>query len=374
MIYTRMKNMFLGLLKYHKMLKHQNDIKNLSKQNAKLSIRPSSSYAKRIDTFWENHYGKRVNKFWHAAIASVNGIEDEHYIPTDIWYLEILPWLNRLALHDAYTDKNSTDVFLEGFNAPATILKKINGNFYLRKNHQVSLDAAYEHLMQHEGTVFIKPSFTADGKNVRALFINDNKIFMEDNLVSFKGLDDEYGSDYLIQAKIEQHPIMQEIYPGSVNTLRMVTFRFKGKIHLLFTFARFGNSGHVVDNIGAGGLGCRVSEKGRLNKFAIDKLGRKFERHPFSNYVFEEAVIPNMSSFSDYVISLHNQLPYFDIVSWDIAVGPNAEPILIELNLAGESTIYQMINGPLFGSFTEELLETIRDSQYRPSWTLEWKL
>ena len=251
MIYTRMKNMFLGLLKYHKMLKHQNDIKNLSKQNAKLSIRPSSSYAKRIDTFWENHYGKRVNKFWHAAIASVNGIEDEHYIPTDIWYLEILPWLNRLALHDAYTDKNSTDVFLEGFNAPATILKKINGNFYLRKNHQVSLDAAYEHLMQHEGTVFIKPSFTADGKNVRALFINDNKIFMEDNLVSFKGLDDEYGSDYLIQAKIEQHPIMQEIYPGSVNTLRMVTFRFKGKIHLLFTFARFGNSGRIVDNITA---------------------------------------------------------------------------------------------------------------------------
>jgi hypothetical protein len=356
------------------MLKHQNTIKNLSKQNTKLSIQPSSSYAKRINSFWEKHYGKGVNKFWHAAIASVNGIEDEHYIPTDIWYLEILPWLNRLALHDAYTDKNSIDVFLEGFSAPSTILKKINGNFYLSKNHQISNDTAKEHLIQHGGTVFIKPSFTADGKKVRALIINEKKIFMENNLISFKKLDAEYGADYIIQAKIEQHPIMQEIYSGSVNTLRMVTFRFKGKIHLLFTFARFGNSGHIVDNIGAGGLGCKVHKDGQLDKFAIDKLGRKFEKHPFSNYVFEEGRIPNMKNFSDYVIALHHQLPYFDIVSWDIAVGPNAEPILIELNLAGESTIYQMINGPLFGSFTEELLETIRDSQYRPSWTLEWKL
>jgi hypothetical protein len=374
MVSTRTKNMFLALFKYQKMLQHKKDIKNLSKQNTAISIHPSSSYAKRIDSFWKDHYGKGVNNFYyHAAIASVNGIEDERYIPKDIWLSEILPWLNRLSLHDAYTDKNSTDVFLKGFQAPVTILKKINGNFYLNKNQPTSYKAAYEHLMLHEETMFIKPSFTSGGENVKTLVIKANKIFIEDIPVSFERLDTDYGKDYIIQSKIEQHPIMQAIYPGSVNTLRMVTFRFKGKIHLLFTFARFGNRGRVVDNMGAGGLGCNVNKEGRLNTYAFDKFGYKFEKHPFTNYVFKDALIPNMNIFSDYVISLHEQLPYFDIVSWDIVVGTHAEPILLELNLVGESTIYQMINGPLFGPFTEELLETIRDSQYRPSLTVMWK-
>jgi len=355
-------------------LRYQNEVKNLARQNRSLSIRPSSSYATRIDSFWKKYYGKSVNKFCHAVCASVNGIEDERYIPREIWNLEILPYLNRLALHDAYADKNAIDIFLEDFQAPITIFKKMNGIYYLSKNQPISRNTALKYLLEHGGTVIIKPSFSADGKNVKALYIQDNQIFVGDKPIPFERLDDAYGNDYIIQEKIVQHPIMHEIYPNSVNTLRMVTFRLKSKIYPLFTFARFGNRGGVVDNIGAGGLGCRINEDGNLNKYAIDKLGYKYERHPYSNYSFEEGRIPNINAYSDYVITLHHQLPYFDIVSWDIAIGLQAEPILIELNLVGDSTFYQMVSGPLFGSFTEELLEKIRDSPYRPSWHIKWKL
>lgn len=354
---------FPRVWKYFVRAKYRNEIRLLSRKNTDLALRPNSAYAKRIDSFWKTHYGKRVNTAWHAVCAGANGLEDERYIPKDLCFSEIYPWLNRQDLADAYIDKNSSDVFLEGVVAPTTILRKINGNFYLDKRHPISCESASDHLLAHEGTVFIKPSFACCGRDVRSLVIRENTIYMQNRPVAFRELDAKYGRDYIIQARIEQHPLMQEIYPGSVNTLRMVTFRFRGKIHLLLAFARFGDNSSIVDNLAAGGVACGIAKDGRLNEFAFDKYGQKYEKHPFTGYVFKDGLIPNFDAFSDQVVALHRQLPYFDLVSWDIAVGPHAEPILVELNLAGDSTIYQIVHGPLFGSFTEELLENIRESQ-----------
>ncbi len=60
----------------------------------------------------------------------------------------------------------------------------------------------------------------------------------------------------------------------------------------------------------------------------------------------------------------HKLLSRFEIISWDFAVEENGEPVLIEYNLNyPDVMIYQMNNGPLFGSLTQRVLEDVKKRQ-----------
>jgi hypothetical protein len=59
----------------------------------------------------------------------------------------------------------------------------------------------------------------------------------------------------------------------------------------------------------------------------------------------------------DTLLKLHRRLPYFDYIGWDITVLPDGEPLLIEYNLAPAIEIPQMLCGPMFGEFLDEVIE-----------------
>jgi len=57
---------------------------------------------------------------------------------------------------------------------------------------------------------------------------------------------------------------------------------------------------------------------------------------------------------------MHHRLMHFDLVSWDIAINKNNEPVLIEYNLSYQGTINsQIANGPLFGDLTDDVLAEV---------------
>ena len=57
---------------------------------------------------------------------------------------------------------------------------------------------------------------------------------------------------------------------------------------------------------------------------------------------------------------LHAQMPRFRLVSWDFAIDPDGEPVLIEANLHyGELDFHQINNGPIFGEDTEKILKEV---------------
>jgi hypothetical protein len=48
---------------------------------------------------------------------------------------------------------------------------------------------------------------------------------------------------------------------------------------------------------------------------------------------------------------LHESFPWFDLISWDVAIDAHHEPRIIEFNVANQGLYsYQMTNGPIFGS------------------------
>ena len=89
--------------------------------------------------------------------------------------------------------------------------------------------------------------------------------------------------------------------------------------------------------------------------------GKVYEnRHPDSNVIFDTVIIPGYQSILEKVRKLHPQLANFRLLSWDIALGVDDEPILLEVNMhSGELDFHQLNNGPLFGKDTKEILNEV---------------
>jgi len=92
------------------------------------------------------------------------------------------------------------------------------------------------------------------------------------------------------------------------------------------------------------------------------KVGKivSIEKHPDSGLIFEGYEVPGYQKCRDAVPMLHAQMPRFRLVSWDFAIDPDGEPVLIEANLHyGELDFHQINNGPIFGEDTEKILKEV---------------
>lgn len=336
------------------------EIKQLFSHNPTLKeFELNDTLCNKIKLFWEKH-GLHASTLWHKAYIGVNGIEDHRYIPEDIFYVFIEPRLNRKDLYHAYVDKNNYDKLFPGAITPKTILRNINGRYYDGNYEGIESDKVCDYLEKHRGVYITKPSIdSSGGKNVLKLHIDSLKIVMDGKNVRIRDIEKFIPRDYLIQEFLQQHAFLNTIYPHSVNTMRVITLRINNTIHTLKAIVKFGAGCHYVDyNVHCGGVNCGLDDEGKLGKFAVDKYFRTYPRHPDTDYIFENTCIPHFPSVLAFAKNLHRYLLYFDMVSWDIAIDKNGCPVLIELNLINQGfSFIQVHHGPLFGDFTDELLD-----------------
>lgn len=170
-----------------------------------------------------------------------------------------------------------------------------------------------------------------------------------------------FSSDIVIQQGIKQSKTLAEINPDSVNTIRtMSMLKNDGTVKIYSSILRMGIKGAKVDNASSGGISTGIKPDGRLKDVAYSNEGVRYDEHPNSHVKFGSIVIPNFSKIEDLVVKLHPRFPHFRLISWDIAVDVNDEPILIEANLCdGELDFHQLNNGPIFGDDTESVLAEV---------------
>lgn len=71
----------------------------------------------------------------------------------------------------------------------------------------------------------------------------------------------------------------------------------------------------------------------------------------------------------DFVLELHADLLHHDLVSWDISVDSNGDPVFIQHNFAGAKWLYQLTTcQPLFGDLTEAVLGYVARRLADDSW------
>lgn len=300
--------------------------------------------------------GVKIPRIEQEYFAAINGIKSEFYVPFGVYYYLINPYLNRWPFRRAYEDKNAFHVHLQlglldedvKIRFPYMVFNRVNGKYYINGLHYATEIEAIQSLVVFGKDVIVKPTFDTWGNGVMKIKSND---INEDTLSM---LNKKYGLNYTVQECVKQHPAMATFNQTSVNTVRVMTyFNSKGEYECLRTIQRFGGEGAVVDNACAGGGFCNVTLDGvverRLFKMQSLQVGE------LASSVTKE--IPSYDMIVKATLALHKQLPYFDLLGWDIAVDEDGIPVILEYNCVAPSLdLPQVSGGPLF---SEDELEAI---------------
>jgi hypothetical protein len=263
----------------------------------------------------------------------------------------------------AYADKNLYNKRFPDVDTPKTIIRNMNGRFFDEKYNLLSDEDAVNLVMSSitKDKVIVKPSIdSGGGKNITLIDIATMDINNLDNKI--KDILNGYSKDYIVQYYFYQHDTLNEIYPFSLNTMRIITFETNGKVEVLASVLKMGNNSNFLDKVSMGGLSCGINKDGKLNDYAYAKnIQTPLYSHPQTNFEFKGTIIPNFKEVASLVKQLHMQIsPYFRFISWDIALGKDANPVLIEVNLRNQGVMIPQLNcGPIFGEQTKDILKGV---------------
>ncbi|WP_339626237.1 sugar-transfer associated ATP-grasp domain-containing protein [uncultured Winogradskyella sp.] len=304
--------------------------------------------------FFKKRSYKLNNLHWHMHFKDVSGAFYANYIPEDIYRPLIDPKLNQITHWPALVDKNLTYNLFSEFNQPKVLVQNING-FYYVNNEIVDEYKAIMTCLNYREAFIIKPTVeSGKGKLVQKITVDiENK----EEEIRLQKIFTVYKKDFIIQEVVNQSETMKALNSSSLNTLRVATYlRQDGSVHLLSTVSRIGNLNSSTDNYSLGGVICGIKDNGDFKDIAYSN-GKKTQMSP-SGVIFSKCSIPKYASVKKMVKALHIKVPYFRIISWDIGIDINDDPIFIEYNVYNQSLeLHQITNGPIFGEFTDEILK-----------------
>ena len=312
--------------------------------------------------YWKRQTGLIINTMWHEYYGQCNEIKDVRYIPENIYYAYIEPFYNRKTFAPCCDDKcYYSERFPEnaascGVQRPIIILRNINGLFFDEKFNILKFEEAVGLLSGVDSGYVIKESITGTGGN-RIIFVERG---IKKSSGEIQKIFKRYSKDFVVEALIDQCEELSALNPSSVNTIRFITFMNESGVKILSSVMRIGGIGSRTDNFSTGGMACGIDKQGILKSVGYDQAYNKYEKiHP-NGRKFAGVKVPGFDEAGKLVKELHHRFGHFRIISWDIAIGKNYEPILIEFNLTPQSIdFHQINNGPLFGNITETVLKEV---------------
>lgn len=319
------------------------------------------SFVEEVKKYWKRHYHKNIDPMIHIAFMNYTGEKNLRIVDPKTSWNEIIPFFNDQQMNSVYQDKNLYDKLIPSDRAVETVLKRAYGLYFDQHDNWLDTSDALKEILSFKEDFIVKPSNTNNGKDINKLYYHDGLLFLDDEKLTLEALEALYGANFSVQKVVQQHAVMSDPHPDSVNTLRMVTLRWKDEIRYLLTFAKFGASGKVLDNTSAGGVSIGVKDNGEFMETALDRSFKIHTEHPTTGLPFKDiGPIPNFDQFKQYVIDLHKNILHHDFVSWDIAVGDDGLPVFLEANFKGGTWFYQLLSEKsLFGDLTEEILEHV---------------
>lgn len=317
-----------------------------------------------IDAFWKPYLSNELRDLLvnHDYYVIYNGVRSEgerlcDYMPDSFYQTFIDEYYTNPQHSEPCDDKNLYDLYFHDVNRPVTIFRKTNGFILDGDYHEISLKDAISLCKDEEEVILKKGKFSWGGKGI--MFWNAQET--DDDLLAF--LDES--PNVVCQRVIKQHSELSRLNSTSVNTIRIVTFVFKGQVHILSSVARMGIEGARVDNASSGGIVCGIKPDGRLKNVAFNAYAQRFFKHP-QGTAFESVTIPNFVECTDVVTDLAKRFSSVSrLISWDLAIDETGHPMLVEFNLSyGELDFHQFCNGPIFGDLTEDVLAEVFANSY----------
>ena len=250
---------------------------------------------------------------------------------SDVGYLRVVEGMNPASVQRVFNDKAAfARTLVEhglGDAAPRALATVVDGR------SQVLLDLP--------GPVVLKPVDGSGGKGVAVL------PSLADALA---GCPSE--GSFLVQEKVVGHPYAAEIFPGSLNTLRVFALRDApgAAPRVPVVVQRMGRQRTApLDSFSAGGLLSRVdTATGRLSQAVgpVVRRGRDvFDHHPDTGARITGRVVAHLDEALDLVLTATRAFPEAVHLGWDIAISDRG-PLIIEGNARRPAARSAQAHGP----------------------------
>lgn len=263
----------------------------------------------------------------------------------------------RPALNSSYADVLENKVAFHLATAPyVDVLPTLYGT--LDSGSFVPHDADtddFVSVVDANGRVIVKPITGMHGKGVLEIERNDGQYRINGQDVSENGLKQRVAAlnDVLVTEFVDQHEYANQIWPGSANTIRVLTVKDPDRNELFVARAvhRFGaSSTGPTDNWTGGGIAVPIDiETGELKRamtYSRESGLHRLDHHPETGTRVADQTIPQWNEIKHAVLEVadvHRQASY---VGWDVVLSTKG-PVILEGNYAPGITTLQLGGGLL---------------------------
>jgi hypothetical protein len=350
-------------------------------------IRRGKQYKSVIRQVWENimlilRVQLEPHEYYLFRLYPKKAKKEEviRYLNSAQYTRDISPVLNPAQWHFILNDKLFSHLHFKkvglpvahqyGFYSPGFGFLNTGGRLSSREDFHDFI------LNEKPGSIVLKPHNTFGGYGIRVFqhveyhdgvrfrSSNGDTVGLEDLSREMDGILTSGASvqGFVVESAIEQHPVIREIYPHSVNTLRIITYLTKDdQPRILGSRLRMGRHGNLVDNISQGGIHASVDQETGRIVYGLAITSREeslIAEHPDTGTSFVGVEIPFWDRILDLCRKAAKGTPLQRFIGWDIAIAKEG-PVLIEGNSTGVEVAYDQINGQGFitETFRRDMLE-----------------
>ena len=309
---------------------------------------------------WKVPFRERHPRWWRHGFLSRSAIvyDLEHNDP-GLYVSDVQRYLRTRhmvhpRLQDIINNKLSTHLLLQNLAIPTP---RLAGVYSRDSVHlypaETSLDTLnYLSALPEGERLFLKPLGGAEGKNLYSLRrttegvrVNGEDLELEEACHRIT----RANRPLIIEGLVEQHSQQADLFPGTTNTLRLLTMLDleTKEPFLLLAVQRIGSvASGMVDNWTQGGLSARIDlDTGMLGRAArLPQQESKlqwFSEHPDTGASIEGRITPHWSQTVDVVLRAAKAISFLEYVGWDVIVGPDG-PVVLEANINSGMNVLQV--------------------------------
>ena len=222
---------------------------------------------------------------------------------------------------------------------------------YIGRISLYTVDLKEEQFLQafagHKKLIY-KPESSTGGNGVEVFDLST--ISLQEVFKTIKSYEPGVVEEFLIQ-----HKDMAAMFPGCVNTIRVVTVRTDRKedgiepetVHFLYAGLRIGRGDSIVDNLHSGGLVTGIDiETGIITTDGTDFQYRTYDVHPETGTKIKGFVIPYFREAKELITRACIEKEVYGYYGWDIAITEKG-PVIVESNTHPGAEIIQTAYLPL---------------------------
>lgn len=277
-----------------------------------------------------------------------------------------------IRLNDKYADQlddkiKFTRLIGEYLDVPDEIASLSKGKIIpLSANYNITSPENLVNLLKDINVLILKPIDSASGMGVVRVSIEKDMINYNKELITKEEFNSRINSlsNYIVSPYIKQARYSEEIFPRTVNTIRIITMISPGdKMPFIAAAAhRFGTEkSFPVDNCNAGGLTANINiTTGKLSGAVFTYFDgnelKWMDNHPDTGSPIKDVVIPGWDKISGDILSAASKIPHLKYIGWDIVV-TNDGFIILEGNNGPDIKLHQVHEPLLLKPQTKEFFK-----------------